>query len=386
MRSFCRYFYLFLGFLNMSNPVMAGSQNSLRAGGIDSIHSSWAWTIEWQAPLIRAEDRDRPGTWFPPDAPSLRILGRTDRTPEGKVLLHWPSSSVEGRFTGTSLRVQLEDGGQVDYQVIIDGDIKQSKLLDTSPGYQVYTLAEHLPQGEHSFELFRRTESFIGISQIDGFLVDQGHRLLPPLIDKKLRIDFYGDSQTVGACNACPGADQWDDIRQHNHLLSYAAITSRVLEADSQMTAVSGIGLTLGYQSFTMPEIWNRLHPDPTSAMYDLKSRRPDVVVINLGQNDWSKSVGKDFEPAYAAFVQEIRATAPNALIVCLLGVMQVGWDQSAYPSYIQNLVTKLRNQGDDRIVFYGFKGQTKEHPRVADHLQMAEELVELLRLHLGWN
>ncbi|HYX36408.1 MAG TPA: hypothetical protein VE954_25155 [Oligoflexus sp.] len=98
--------------------------------------------------MIQADD-SRSGAWLPPDHPDLQVSGRVSWTEQNKLRVIWPGTQIQGRFTGRSLAVQLEDTGRTDYQVIIDVDLKNSRLLDTVPGFHVYPLAQNLAAGEH---------------------------------------------------------------------------------------------------------------------------------------------------------------------------------------------------------------------------------------------
>ncbi|MFA5659273.1 MAG: GDSL-type esterase/lipase family protein, partial [Oscillospiraceae bacterium] len=56
-------------------------------------------------------------------------------------------------------------------------------------------------------------------------------------------------------------------------------------------------------------------------------SFKPDLIVINLGQNDISYCTGKpeheaEFMNAYSDFLKQIRNANPNAKILCTLGIM----------------------------------------------------------------
>lgn len=353
---------------------------TLLSSTVQAQTEDWSWLTQWRPTLIQPAD-ERAGSWFPPDHPALQISGRVSWNEQQKLRVIWPGTTIKGRFNGSSLAVQMEDSGQTDYQVIIDGDLKNSRILDTAPGFHVYPLAQNLSPGEHSFEIFRRTETITGFTQFNGFFVEPGRSLLPWNQAKGLTIDFYGDSQTVGACNECGAVEQWDDLRPHNHLLSYAALTSRMLAAETQMIAVSGIGLTLGYQPHTMAEIDSRVAPDPAAAIYEKNGREPQLIFVNLGQNDWAKGVRDAFAPAYEKFLLDLRQRHPQAWIVGLLGAMDSAHDaRSPYPLYMTETVRKLR---DPRMLTYIFKTRSWDHPRVPEHLAMAQELVGFVQAHI---
>ena len=132
-------------------------------------------------------------------------------------------------------------------------------------------------------------------------------------------MEFIGDSITVGACNEDGAADQWEDRRTHNCALSYATLTAEAFDADYRNTAVSGMGVAIGWVPMKAGEIWNRLYPDTNSPPADLHAWIPNVVFVNLGENDdsYPRAHGQpfpaNFTDGYVALIRAIRAAYPDA-------------------------------------------------------------------------
>src|SRR6185312_11715 len=116
-----------------------------------------------------------------------------------------------------------------------------------------------------------------------------------------LRLEFFGDSIMVGACNEDGPADQWEDRSTHNNALSYTTLTAAAFKADYRCIAVSGMGIATGYVDVKAGEVWNRLYPVADSQLADLKSWQPDVAFINFGENDdsFSRSQHESFPAGY---------------------------------------------------------------------------------------
>ncbi len=63
-----------------------------------------------------------------------------------------------------------------------------------------------------------------------------------------------------------------------------------------------------------MSKAWRNLYCSPSGAEYDFSGRTPDIVVVNLGQNDFGRTQNErktfpaDFEQAYLNMLREIRA------------------------------------------------------------------------------
>ena len=141
-----------------------------------------------------------------------------------------------------------------------------------------------LGDGRHTLELFKRSEANAGTTRFRGIEVALDAQLWTPKPgNDRLKMEFIGDSITVGACNEDGGADQWENRRTHNAALSYAALTAAAFSASYRNISVSGMGLATGWVRVKAGEIWDHVYPDPASARADLSSWMPEVVLINLG-------------------------------------------------------------------------------------------------------
>ena len=263
-----------------------------------------------------------------PDDSKLQYTGRIDFSMPAAPVLSWPNSAIAGRFTGTSLAIKLDDQrGRNYFNVFLDGDLATPLVIEAKQGEATYVVAQRLAPGEHSFLITKRTEGEEGSTVFRGLILDDGARLLAPPPRPTRRIEFFGDSITSGMGNegALNGRD--DAGKDKNSFLSYAAIAARQLQAEMHMTSQSGIGVMISWFHFTMPDFYDQLSAvGDNDSRWDFKRWTPDVVVINLLQND-SWLIGRDRklqpEPsdaariqAYKRFVQRIRSLYPQAYIV----------------------------------------------------------------------
>ena len=323
------------------------------------------------------------GTLVSPDDARMVYSGRMRFSDPRSPVILWQGLAIQACFSGTSLGIRLRDSGNNHFNVVIDRRFDRPTLLRCRPGEHTYPLAAGLADTIHQLEVFRRTETFYGPTVFQGLVLEQGQSLLTPPSPASLRIEFYGDSMTVGACNEDGDEDQWNTAATHNNYRSYAAMTARALRAEARTIAVSGIGLTLGYQSFNMIQIWDRLGGDPASEPWDFACWTPDLVVVNLGENDKSMGVDEEFAPAYLCFLRRIREKYPGAHLFCLLGPMSAGHPDSSFRGHVQRAVHTLQRQGDERIHVHFFEVTCWKHPRVDVHKQMALELVEFIQSKL---
>jgi hypothetical protein len=317
--------------------------------------------------------------------------------------LYWSGTTVTVRFEGTGLNVVLKDfNGQNWCNVIVDNNRIFTIKIDSAK--KTYTLAQDLPAGVHTVTLFKRTQIHEqykrGYIRLYGFELGAGGKLLSPPALKKRKIEFYGNSVTCGhAIEDTTGGDSGASLYENNYL-SYAAITARHCDARYRCIAKSGIGLMVSWGPMIMPEMYDRLNPFDSTSKWDFKKYQPDIVVVNLLQNDegiWNRPDYEHFKKRFGAqapsadyiiqhyqqFIQQLRSHYPGAHIICALGSMGITREGSKWPGYVTQAVANLH---DPKVYthFFRYKG-TPKHPLVKDHEAMAESLIAFINKTIAW-
>ena len=332
-----------------------------------------------------------------PSDPAIEYSGRINTSSGESAGLSWPGSSIRINFEGASIAALLQDeSGDNYYNVILDNDSLFILRPQTIKQYQV--LASNLSKGPHTIEIFRRTEWNKESTNFYGFKINANAKLLAKSPPKKRKIEFYGDSITAGfAVEDTSGKDLYDSIYTY---ASYAAITARHFEADYQCVCKSGIGVTVSWDPLIMPELYDRLIPTDSNSKWDFSLYRPDVVVVNLFQNDsWLVNIPEhpefikrfgDEKPdeffiisAYQEFIAGLRTHYPAANIICTLGSMDATKDGSLWPGYVQKAVASLK----DENVYTHFMPyeESTAHPNVQQQKNMANSLIEFIEKTIEW-
>jgi hypothetical protein len=339
------------------------------------------------------------GTLVRPDDAQLQYTGRIDFADPKAPVLSWPGTSIEGNFTGASLALKLDDQyGKNYFNVFIDGDLAHPQVVKAEEGIRTYAVASGLAAGRHRFLITKRTEGEEGATVFQGLELAEGGKLLAPPPRKQRHIEFFGDSITSGMGNEAPDSGPDHLLNEKNNFMSYASITARNLDAEAHIISQSGIGVMVSWFPFTMPDFYDQVNAvGNNDTKWDFSSWTPDVVVINLMQNDkWLIDREKRLQPipddaqrvqTYKGFVQKIRALYPRAYIVCALGSMDATSSGSKWPGYVRTAVEQIqREQKDRRIdtVFFDFTG-FQGHPRVKQHQANAARLTALIKERLGW-
>jgi hypothetical protein len=328
---------------------------------------------------------------------SIRYTGRVKYTADS-ICVYWPGTAIEFRFRGKNASATMHDQhGENYFNVIIDGDSLHYIKLDSLK--HNYTLAENLPDGEHTIQLIKRTEWDQGNTWFYGLQIHNGKFLSLSEPNKRV-IEFFGNSITAGyAIEDTSGKDSPKGLNTNSYY-TYAALTARHFNADYYCTVKSGIGVLVSWFPLIMPEMYNRLDPADSTSRWDFKKITPDVVVINLFQNDcWlvkmpdHPSFKMRFGPtpptekviieSYRAFVEKIRLVYPKAYIICALGSMDAVKEGSPWPGYVQAAVKKLN---DDKILthFFAYK-KTNGHPNLKENQAMAESLISFIDKNVKW-
>ena len=334
-----------------------------------------------------------------PDNQNIKYMGRIDFSASDKAVFYWPGTSAAIKFKGTSVKALLGDeNGKNFYNVIIDDSLH---ILNCDHEKRWYVLAENLKDKAHTVELFKRTEWDQGETRFYGFELNPGARVLKPEQEKKNRvIEFFGNSITAGYANEDYSDKDSPDSIYTNNYMSYAAITARHFDADYYCTAKGGIGILVSWFPMVMPEMYNRLDPEDPNSKWDFSKVTPDIVVINLFQNDsWlvnmpeheqfkarfgeEKPGEKEIIKAYQSFTETIRETYPAAHIICALGSMDATKAGSPWPGYIEEAVERL----DDKKIYTHFFPfiQKPGHPKVEDHQKMAQSLTQFIKNNIEW-
>jgi len=317
--------------------------------------------------------------------PRFRYEGRFDAAdPAGPVVI-WQGSRVGLDFSGAQL-VLCFDGlqGQSFFDVAVDG-VTAVLAVPVSAG-QRWVYPEPLHDGWHQLTLFKRSEAAAGWARFAGVELAAGTEAWRPAEPAlRLRMEFFGDSITAGACNEDGAVDQWESYATHNNARSFAAMTAAAFGADYRNIAVSGMGIVTGYVAVKAGQVWDRLYPEAGARRADLSAWQPNIALVNFGENDdsFTRNQGQpfpaEFAAGYAALVRAIRRAYPRAQLVLLRGGMWGGAKSEPFREAWEQAVRELE-AGDAGIRHFVFTHWSENHPRVADDRALADELTAWLR------
>jgi len=329
----------------------------------------------------------------------IEYSGRIDSSNAKGTELYWSGTSIKLNFEGESISALIEDEkGDNYYNIIIDNDSPYILRPDTTKTY--LQLASGLSKGAHTVEIFKRTEWDRGKTIFYGFQIEGKAKLLPKPASKRRKMEFYGNSITAGyAIEDFSGKDSPDSTYTNNYL-TYGALTARHFDAKYNCICRSGIGITVSWIPQIMPEIYDRLNPLDANSKWDFSTYTPDIIVINLFQNDsWLVNLPDSDEfkarfgteapsddyilNAYQTFIANIRKQYPKANIICSLGCMDAAKEGSKWVGFIKKAVKNL----DDKAIYTHIMPYiaAPAHPSIEDQEQMANSLIAFIDENIDW-
>ncbi len=328
----------------------------------------------------------------------IQYTGRVNFSTDSLAVIYWPGTSIKINFEGSEVKALLNDEKGLNYyNVILDND--SVFIFHPDSGKSLYSLVSGISDKKHQLEIFRRTEWDMGKTFFYGFQSGKGCRFLKAPIRAERTIEFFGNSITAGYAIEDTIGDSPAGLFTDNYL-TYGALTARHFDANYYCTAKGGIGITVSWFPMIMDEMYNRLDPEDSTSLWDFSLVKPDIVVINLFQNDswlvkrptFPEFISRfgDQKPSeefiiqeYHNFLNKIRAVYPDASIICSLGSMDATREGSLWPGYIR---TAIKQSNDPGIYTCFFPAQKKKgHPEVEEHRQMADILIEFIEDNKLW-
>lgn len=324
---------------------------------------------------------------------SSRVLVASNDSGDKIYTYSWPSVYFETVFKGDSLTVKFDDD-QNNFQLIIDN---QAPIVINKPGKQDYVVPGLTP-GKHLVRLEKISETQSSSGRFIGFYSDDKPAKLPK---RKRRIEFIGDSFTVGYGNTSPSQECTNDevYATTNSQLAFGPLVAKHFNADYQINASSGFGMVRNYNGTSPDKNLIGLYPftlHNNNYIYT-GDWQPQVIVIGLGTNDFSTKLNEaerwktreelqqDYVNKYIYFVKSLHTNNPKARFILMASDQMEG----ELATQLGKVVASLKTDGVkkvDSIIFSGldYKG-CHWHPSVNDDKLLAELLINYLKTNKVW-
>lgn len=238
-----------------------------------------------------------------------------------------PAAMIQFNAVASNLEFDLE--GAARWRVDQDGKQIAVFVTDTRSVQKVKVAGD----GEaHRYRLIKVSESNPGGAKVYGISLDSKGKFTAPPKPSGRRIEFIGDSFTVGyGVEGKIGDPDENVFIATNASKSYAFLLADGYKADFQVNAFSGRGLVRNYDNIVpewlVPRLYEYTVPgeapadlgqgiDSTKLMYDFNQFHPQVIVVFLGINDFQGNPPYGdkaaFKKAYGELLQKLRNVHPG--------------------------------------------------------------------------
>ncbi|KAH3743455.1 esterase, SGNH hydrolase-type [Pelomyxa schiedti] len=332
---------------------------------------------------------------------ALSYIGRWMADDSGDALLcDWSQCAFSVSISGASSVSLLMADHDNYFNVYIDGVVSQVLVTNETDGVIIpYNILWPSDGAAHELLVMKRTEASLGVLSFAGVeFVPLGDYTIEPVPRSKERtIEAIGDSLTCGygILGASPDCDWSDDTEDAT--LAYESLIAETFDAVLYTEAWSGKGMVRNYgdpnitSSEPFPSLYPRTLGNSEEFMWDFSLYSPDVVILNLGTNDYSTEPYPPlsvFESGYVDFLTDLRKWYPNAAIFCICGpvtnqhcclgvkesVNQMGGEpQKFYYINMLNILTWPVDYGCDA------------HPNTSGHQKMAQVVIPVISDVMGW-
>lgn len=332
------------------------------------------------------------GASMPIDKESLALNGRWS-VQESCLCASAPAASLA--FNAVASEVTFDIEGEARFRFYIDG--KPQKYF-TVTDRKKEKLATPKDNKQHTYRLVKVSESNPGKICIHGIdLGKKGSFAEKPKASSR-RIEFIGDSFTVGYGVEGKGPEDGTPFEKTNASKSYAFLLAEGYKADYQVNAVSGRGLVRNYANIVPEWTLETLYEytmmgapeqDPNTERWDFSTFHPQVVVVFVGINDFQGEPpyadADKFKAAYAKLLDKLRALHPG---VKFLLVSTKTWPNDSLTPVVESIYNDQKAAGHNDLMYklvYTENTALHGHPSENSQKELANTLRPLVGRLGGW-
>ncbi len=303
-------------------------------------------------------------------------------------------SYLRTRLSGGELSLKVSDTGINYYNVFIDSLLH--KIVKVTGKDTLINFISGIDKGVHRVLIQKRTEGEWGKTTIHQFVLPAGGKLEKETDRPSRHIEFIGNSLTCGY--GVEGKDRSEPYKAEteNCNLSYATIIARYFDADYTLIAHSGRGVVRNYgdsvrvSAVTMKDRMLNTFDMDLDKKWDFKTYKPDLVVINLGSNDFSTGLyplEDEFIRAYTLLINRLRENYGDIPVLCISPAIA----QRQIVEYME----RMRKELNDKKVYIavlpeGLFNVTTDlgavwHPNYKGQTKMATSLIPYISTITNW-
>ena len=355
-------------------------------------HRSFAilFAVMATLPILAANEKT-----IPANDKGITYTGRVEQHADGSVGYDWVGVYWETLFTGGEIVIEASEEGASYHNIFIDDQwVRKIKIEGNTP--QRIVLASKLSKKQHKVRLQKCTEGQYGKMTIHRIVLAKGGDIAPTP-HKQRMIEVYGDSYTCGYGTESQKANDPFKLETENCDMAYGCIIARYFDADYVLTAHSGQGMVRDWadpkqiSDVNMSTRYTQVYDDHGTQPYGFDLYTPQLVIINLGTNDFSPvaiPTDEQYVGAYLKMINTIRGKYKGVKILCvtphsagrylqaalqLLRERTAGMEDVFMANPLSDMVTVERDMGADW------------HPNYQGQRKIAMSLIPQISAFMGW-
>lgn len=312
----------------------------------------------------------------------FKIHGRTIN--DGGLYISWSNSGIELNFKGRRLEFNFdnyESEQPVYVKAFTENGEQRFGLFCVMPKVILDFDSEKL----HTIKLLRVSAGDTPLILKSIKIFGKNPEFKNPPADKKLKLEFLGDSITAGYGVLASEDQNTYYTYEEDSTSTYAYLTAQLLDADIRTEAYSGQGVyrncggEVGYQFKRIFDMAIRVVDG-----YDHSQWIPDVMILNCGTNDEPGGTDEDTMYKEADFlINKVRCVYPDAKIVWTYGMMN-----EKFHATFKKLVLDKNKRGDRNLYYLPVEKITSErnekgavgHPNVNASERVSKKLAKFIQ------
>ena len=271
----------------------------------------------------------------------VRYLGRSEMK-DGLMYCYNTGTGFSVSFYGTRLNAEFvctntdSETERPYYQVFTDGEVspEEGKVVEIDKADKNVKLVSELNEGFHTVTVIKRSESSDGTTAVKSISTDGYFDAAAQPDGDRLSVQIVGGSGISGP-GAIGKAGEERTTKNSSCLHSFGYLTAMAFGADFEFVSNSGWGLKWGYNdpsgSDNIRKAYDYIgigedNKTVTAAKWDHNRFKPDVIVVNVGGNDYTSHINKlsgaektaaeeEFTAAVKEFLQHMHGLHPNAVV-----------------------------------------------------------------------
>jgi uncharacterized protein YcnI len=334
-----------------------------------------------------------------PNSSAFQYYGRFDMSNQLQPRCEWTGSHIKVAFTGTSVSATVVSNAKVYLDILVDTAVVR---IDSVTGVErSMVCATGLTNTTHQLVLYVRSED--GVLTFKGLTLDNGATVASPGPVPARKIEFIGDSYTVGYANEAGNsglcAYTWTVARVTDNYRSWAPRAARACNAEYIEVAKSGWGMirdcwTPATSDSTIGTLYARTLVNSKTPLWDFTSWKPDLVCVGIGTNDFTSCNPSDpstlgdsvnFVRSYCNFLDTIRGKYSGVKIM-----LNVPTARPRVANCVRQVVTMECAGGKTDVFYSPWQWDTASnsmcwHPSVVEDSLVGRVMADSINSIMKW-